>query len=190
MSHRNSNGNSKKESRSYFRSLYSQELAKGLVQNQQQFNTHLRSFLRKQSGTWGAYRALPGELSVEIVFQTSHLQWVFPRVQEDRLIFSLADTFVTGAFGIQEPPADSVAVPLRQVQGLLVPGLAFSKNGSRLGKGKGFYDKALQDFQGLKVGVCFDFQISPTQIPTEAHDMKVDFLLSESGLTDCRMYQE
>ncbi len=185
-----SNWNSKRECRSYFRSLFAQELAQGIVQNQKQFDARLQSFLGTQSGTWGAYRALSGELSVEVVFEVSQLDWVFPKVVGQEMIFLRPDGFVTGAFGIQEPSDLSEPVSLSVVRGLLVPGLAFNRNGNRLGRGKGFYDKTLSFYEGVKVGVCFDFQISSDPLPIESHDLQMEYLLTESGLIDCRKYRE
>ncbi|MNU02273.1 5-formyltetrahydrofolate cyclo-ligase family protein [compost metagenome] len=66
----------------------------------------------------------------------------------------------------------------------------FNKNGSRLGKGKGFYDKALAEFSGIKVGICFDFQVAEKQVPIESHDIVMDYLVTDSGLIDCQMWQE
>lgn len=181
---------SKKECRSFFKSLCAQELAQGLVHKQQQLNLHLRDFCKSQSGIWGAYRALPEEAQVEEVFSISCPSWVFPRMHEGHLEFYEARRFVLGPYGVLEPAPESIARNLREIQGLLVPGLVFNKNGSRLGKGKGFYDKTLSGYQGIKVGVCFGFQVSATPLPTEAHDVTMDFLVTEYGLIDCRKYQE
>ncbi len=181
---------SKKECRSFFKSLCAQEFARGLVQNQQQLNLHLRDFLKTQTGLWGAYRALPEEAQVEEVVQISHLTWTFPKMREGHLEFFEAQKFVLGPYGVWEPSPDSPQRDLQEIHGLLIPGLVFNKNGSRLGKGKGFYDKTLSSYQGVKVGICFDFQISPNPLPTEAHDVTMDFLVTESGLVDCSKHQE
>ncbi|MCR9204243.1 MAG: 5-formyltetrahydrofolate cyclo-ligase [Halobacteriovoraceae bacterium] len=63
---------------------------------------------------------------------------------------------------------------------LLIPGLAFDKSGGRLGRGKGFYDRFLAEFKGLKVGICFEEQLINT-VPREDHDVNVDFVVSERG---------
>ncbi|WP_291515495.1 5-formyltetrahydrofolate cyclo-ligase [Bdellovibrio sp. ArHS] len=181
---------SKKECRSFFKSLCAQEFAQGLVQNQQQLNSVLQDFLNSQNGVWGAYRALPEEAQVEEVFQISHLKWVFPRMREGHLEFFDARTFMVGPYGVLEPSPDSTAQDLKDIQGLLIPGLVFNKNGNRLGKGKGFYDKTLSWYRGMKVGVCFDFQVTVDPIPTETHDVIMDYLITETGVVDCRKYQE
>lgn len=181
---------SKKECRSFFKSLCAQEFAQGLVHKQQQLNLHVHDFCRAQEGLWGGYRALPDEAQVEEIFNISHLAWVFPRMQEGHLDFFEAQSFALGPYGVLEPSPGSVKRDLQEIQGLLIPGLVFNKNGNRLGKGKGFYDKTLSSYQGIKVGVCFGFQVSGDPLPTEPHDVIMDYLITESGVVDCRKYQE
>lgn len=64
---------------------------------------------------------------------------------------------------------------------LIIPGLAFDENGGRLGRGKGFYDRFLSHFKGIKVGICFEEQLIDT-VPREDHDVIVDFVVSERGI--------
>lgn len=150
--------------------------------------------MSSQTGVWGAYRALGLEASLDEVFQAPEdlpqILWVFPRMREGHLDFLSPAGFTLGPFGIWEPDEKSQYVPLTQMQGVLVPGLAFNKNGHRLGKGKGFYDKTLAQYSGMKVGIAFDFQISANPLPTDKHDVTVDYLITESGVVECRKYQE
>jgi 5-formyltetrahydrofolate cyclo-ligase len=62
-----------------------------------------------------------------------------------------------------------------QLDLIVVPGLAFTADGSRLGRGAGFYDKFLSEIPGstVKIGVCFEFQCL-SEIPQESHDVKMD----------------
>lgn len=63
------------------------------------------------------------------------------------------------------PPADAV---------IIVPGMAFDKEGHRLGRGKGYYDKYLSLLdKNYKIGICFPWQITEN-IPLDSHDMCVD----------------
>jgi len=86
-----------------------------------------------------------------------------------------------GAFGISEPSAansSKTLVNMENVQTnalLLVPGLAFTDKGERLGRGKGFYDRFISAFGNRfnKIGVCFPFQILDS-LPACENDMKVD----------------
>ncbi len=63
-----------------------------------------------------------------------------------------------------------------KVGAALVPGLAFSKQGERLGRGRGYYDRFLPLIRNAyKRGVCFPFQIVEG-VPCDAHDIKVDYV--------------
>ena len=61
---------------------------------------------------------------------------------------------------------------------LVIPGLAFSKKGERLGRGKGFYDLYLKNFIGVRVGVCFKEQLLE-YIPVNGEDQYVDYIVTD-----------
>lgn len=65
---------------------------------------------------------------------------------------------------------------------VLVPGLAFSKDRRRLGRGGGFFDRMLggRGANAFKLGVCFSFQIV-NSIPTDTHDVAMDAVVTESA---------
>lgn len=67
---------------------------------------------------------------------------------------------------------------------ILIPGLGFSQNGNRVGKGKGFYDKYLSNYRGVKIGVCFSVQLTDL-VPTEEHDIPMDFIVTEEKVFKC-----
>jgi 5-formyltetrahydrofolate cyclo-ligase len=62
--------------------------------------------------------------------------------------------------------------------------MAFTKCGKRLGRGKGFYDRALaaSDSESERVGVCFREQVLP-ELPVEVHDLPMHFLATPDGVT-------
>lgn len=66
---------------------------------------------------------------------------------------------------------------------ILVPGLAFSKDRHRLGRGGGFFDRLLagRAKPSFKIGVCFSFQLLDS-IPQEPHDMLMDAVANELDL--------
>jgi 5-formyltetrahydrofolate cyclo-ligase len=86
---------------------------------------------------------------------------------------------LSGKFGIREPAPTCVAIPLEDLDLVLVPGIAFDANGYRLGRGKGYYDRLLQNFNGKKIGIAFDEQIVDA-VPIEENDVKVDLILTPS----------
>ena len=78
-----------------------------------------------------------------------------------------------GPYGIWEPVAETL-VKLKDLDLIVVPGLAFDKKGNRLGRGKGYYDRFLSNLSDKTptIGLAFDFQILP-RVPTTACDISV-----------------
>lgn len=104
---------------------------------------------------------------------------VLPRVEGDIMNFYVYDrnSMAVGSFGINEPQ-NSVGVDAGEIDAVVVPGLAFSVDGARMGRGKGYYDKYLSQSgcRALKIGVCYREQVVP-DIPTESHDVKMDTVI-------------
>ncbi|MFD2369633.1 5-formyltetrahydrofolate cyclo-ligase [Brevibacillus sp. GCM10020057] len=88
-----------------------------------------------------------------------------------------------GVYGIWEPdPALSVAADLDRLDAVLVPGVAFDRQGGRMGYGGGYYDRFLAGLvrRPLLVGVAFAMQVVDA-VPREPHDILLDGLVTESG---------
>ena len=87
--------------------------------------------------------------------------------------------------GIYEPEFDENKVITQFDNALcIVPGLAFNKNGYRVGYGGGFYDKFLEDFCGTSLGICYE-QFLVDAIKVESHDIAVNYIATEHGIIDC-----
>lgn len=67
----------------------------------------------------------------------------------------------------------------------IMPGLAFTLSGHRLGYGKGYYDRYLQDLKCLKIGFCFNFQIIDDILASE-FDVNADYLVTDKKIIDCK----
>lgn len=141
-----------------------------------------------------AYSALPTEPDLRrLILSHPEKRWAFPKIiGGEKLSFFLADSMnglIPGQFGIQEPdPTLHRPVFYPEVDLILVPGLGFDPdNGSRLGRGRGYYDKFLGAHYRklhcvpgpLVVGVCFSIQFSPLE--TESHDFPMHRIVSELG---------
>ena len=65
-----------------------------------------------------------------------------------------------------------------EIDAIVVPGVAFTVKGVRMGRGKGFYDRYLAQsgFAALKIGVCYREQLVP-DIPAEPHDVAMDAVI-------------
>ena len=104
---------------------------------------------------------------------------VLPRVEGDVMNFYCYDknSMAIGSYGINEPQ-DGLPVAPYEIDAVVVPGLAFTVDGARMGRGKGYYDKYLSqsDFSALKIGVCYREQMVP-EIPLESHDVMMDVLI-------------
>lgn len=83
-----------------------------------------------------------------------------------------------GAYGIQEPQAGEPC-SASDIDVMVVPGVAFTSQGARLGRGKGYYDRymAREGFRALTIGVCYDCQLCD-ELPVEEHDRRVDRVIS------------
>ncbi|MEM0895738.1 MAG: 5-formyltetrahydrofolate cyclo-ligase [Verrucomicrobiota bacterium] len=88
--------------------------------------------------------------------------------------------FVKGPFGVRAPnPRCHPVVSPDSIDLILVPGLAFTRDGRRLGRGGGFYDRYLgkEQLSATRVGLCFHAQ-QVGEIPTEAFDARIENLIT------------
>ena len=83
-------------------------------------------------------------------------------------------------YGIPAPKTSCRAVDREEMDLILVPGLCFDSRGSRLGQGAGYYDRYLEDYEGVTLGLCREdfFQIT---LPREPLDVWVRYVLTEEG---------
>jgi 5-formyltetrahydrofolate cyclo-ligase len=95
-----------------------------------------------------------------------------------------------GAYGILEPREDMRGKPEKQVEAreldlIMVPGVAFDPRGGRAGHGKGYYDRLLDHapHETPLVGVCYACQLFD-EIPMQAHDVSMDRVVTEDGVYD------
>lgn len=137
-------------------------------------------------GLWGIYRPMPGEAdpTVPMAELGGDIEWCYPRIVGDKMEFARGDLFETTPLGFEQPIFSEPAVPLADMVGVLVPGLAFDGQGGRLGRGRGYYDRALAGYQGMKVGIAFSCQILEG-IPLEAWDLKMDAIITETSVIRC-----
>jgi 5-formyltetrahydrofolate cyclo-ligase len=102
---------------------------------------------------------------------------LLPRVEAGRIVVCEADgEMATSSFGVSEPQGPALEPTV--VEFVIVPGLAFTADGCRLGYGAGFYDRFLASIPGVpNAGVCFSEQLVDT-LPMEPHDIRVDRVIS------------
>ena len=84
---------------------------------------------------------------------------------------------VLGSYGIREPITNLEYK--NKIDVAIVPGIAFDKFGNRIGHGKGYYDKFLQDEKILKIGLCYSDCISETELPHYSNDLPMDYIVTD-----------
>jgi 5-formyltetrahydrofolate cyclo-ligase len=135
-----------------------------------------------------AYHPLAGEVDLlRLLAEENAKEWIFPRVDGDFLSlhrWTPDAPWLTGPFGIREPdPETWPVVGFEKVDLALIPALAFDREGNRLGRGKGYYDRLMgrPGFWALRIGIVTERFLMPG-IPTEPHDIGMDLVVTESAL--------
>ena len=132
--------------------------------------------------TVAVFAALPDEPATDEVLArwASTRRVVLPRVEGDAMRFYACrpDALVSGAFGILEPQGERPC-PAGEIDLVVCPGMAFTADGRRLGRGRGYYDRYLGDpaFRGFRVGVCYAHQLVD-DLPVEPHDVRMDRVIT------------
>lgn len=135
-----------------------------------------------------AYMAVRGEISLDPVITdvlSSGRTLVLPRcespgVMTARKIGSL-DDLEPGAYGLPEPKQACEIVDPENIDLILVPGVAFDREGHRIGQGGGYYDRFLEKSRAHRSGVCHGFALMQS-VPFEAHDMWMDDVMTPGGI--------
>jgi 5-formyltetrahydrofolate cyclo-ligase len=91
-----------------------------------------------------------------------------------------------GTFGIPEPPHGAPVAPTRRIDLFVVPGLAFDRDGNRLGWGMGHYDATLSENpEARRVGLAYESQIVDS-VPRGPHDLPMHVIVTDTGVIAVR----
>ena len=139
--------------------------------------------LKGQNGLWGVYKPLKDEPVLKDLTSISDVSWPYiVDLALGEMAFSKSDDFKASDLGFDEP-SSSTAIPKKDISVILVPGQAFDFKGNRLGRGKGFYDRYLKDFNGVTVGVCSRERFLSEPVPVDQKfDVAVQYILTEQFL--------
>lgn len=130
------------------------------------------------------YHSLPDELSTLGFLDkwSSRKRFFLPRVNGVNLDILPYDksTLRLGAFQIEEPDGEDFAC-MDDIDMVLVPAVAYDRSGNRVGRGKGYYDRLLDNTSATRIGIAYDFQLVD-EIDTEPHDVGVDIVVTDSRI--------
>ena len=140
------------------------------------------------------YSADENEVQTEAIWREASDQGravYYPRITSDRANLEFVrrrpgDRLISGTFGILIPPGEDLLVDLRATDLVLTPGVGFDRQGHRLGRGKGYYDRAFRGILAgaLRVALAYEFQVVPA-IPVGPDDEAVHSIVTEARLIDC-----
>ena len=101
-------------------------------------------------------------------------------VMRARRIADLSE-LVQGRFGIPAPPESAEIVPPDALDFVLVPGVTFDREGYRLGRGGGYYDRYLPQVRAFTAGLTRD-ALTVSRVPRDGYDYPVRCVVTETGV--------
>ena len=135
------------------------------------------------------YAALPAEADltgIRTLCTEMGKHIAFPKVCGDTILFFETfprDILSEGTFHVPEPDTEEKSPVLWEDALCLTPGVAFDRDGNRLGYGKGYYDRFFAHHPAtLRCGIAFMEQVSETTLPVEGTDLPMQYLVTEEGI--------
>jgi 5-formyltetrahydrofolate cyclo-ligase len=134
-------------------------------------------------GFWPLTKSEPDLRPALTAALDSEVTLCLPRTDGTQMAAHAVNDFeqlVRSGFGVLEPSRGLPEIDPAAIDLVLVPGVAFTPGGARLGRGGGHYDRFLARLspQAMKLGIAFSVQLLPA-LPTEAHDLSVDQVITD-----------
>ena len=150
-------------------------------------SNRIRDNLRKieyyrQAKTIGAYYSIGSEVQTQDLLQeilNQGKELALPRVVKDEIVFKKISSFSDlelGNFSVMEPKERCELV--KKLEIILVPAIALTRDGYRLGYGFGFYDRYLHGKKSKKIALSYAKQVIKT-FPHDSHDVNMDCIVTE-----------
>ena len=136
------------------------------------------------------YSSFNSEVRTDMIFSQALLEKkevFFPRADDERrhlrfIRVLAASELRPGLYDIDEPPHHGEEASVDTMDIVVMPCVALDRFGSRVGYGKGFYDRVLERATAFKVALAYGCQITDRKIPVEPHDVSVDAVVTESAI--------
>ena len=156
---------------------------------------HLRKWLEAHGfkNQLFLFAALVGEPDLSSFFSQNKWPVALPRILSretmDFASYNPKDPLTTGTMGIRQPDPSAKAVIPAGGDLMILPALAITAKGHRLGFGAGYYDRYLAQLadKPLFIGALFEtFVVEESVLYPETHDIPVDWVVTETGIRSCR----
>ena len=148
----------------------------------------------QQAETIVLYSADENEVQTEAIWHEAVRQnkaVYYPRITTDKANLEFirrlpGQQLVPGMFGILIPPGNDLLTSVSETDVVLTPGVGFDHYGHRLGRGRGYYDRAFRGVLAgaLRIALAYESQLALT-IPTVANDEPVHLIATETRLIHC-----
>lgn len=140
------------------------------------------------------YSADENEVQTEAIWHEAvrqHKAVYYPRISTDKADLEFVrrepgQPLVFGTFGILIPPGNDLLTRVSESDVVLTPGVGFAHYGHRLGRGRGYYDRAFRGVLAgaLRIALAYESQLVSI-LPTTADDEPVHFIATETRFIDC-----
>lgn len=148
----------------------------------------------QQAQTIVLYSADENEVQTEAIWGEAtrlHKAVYYPRISTDKANLEFVrrvpgQPLVPGTFGILIPPGNDLLTSVSATAVVLTPGVGFDHCGRRLGRGRGYYDRAFRGVLvgALRIALAYEDQLV-SAIPTAADDEPVQYIATETRFIDC-----
>lgn len=136
------------------------------------------------------YAALDDEINIDFCIENAISQGKKTALpvctdKNGNMKFYYIDNFTdlkTGFFNLREPDT-KICCEVTDFSGsiCIVPALAYDRQGFRLGYGKGYYDRFLQNFSFISVGLCYN-ELVQNSLPIGEYDVPVNYIITQDGV--------
>jgi 5-formyltetrahydrofolate cyclo-ligase len=140
------------------------------------------------------YAAMPQEIAVDEFLDDAWRhgrELSLPRWNAEEYAYELAcvtsrEQLQPGRIGILEPRPELPVLSDERRAALtwLVPGVAFDRRGTRLGHGRGYYDRLLAGTVGKRIGIAYDWQLTEA-LPGDEHDVAMHTIVTDRQIWTC-----
>lgn len=124
------------------------------------------------------YKSMRGEVDLDRLLNDDKI-FLYPSIAGEKMVARTVDKgFELSKLAVLQPTAENEAFSKEAIDLIICPVVAFDDNCTRLGLGKGYYDRYLSDYRGTKIGVAYIFQ-RVNDLPSDPWDVAMDMIIAE-----------